>query len=79
MKAADIVLMGNSLEKILTAFDLSKKTWRVVRQNLFWAFFYNTLGMSLAVTGVLNPIMAAGAMLLSSLSVIGNSMRLNKK
>ncbi|MCD9185003.1 MAG: cation-translocating P-type ATPase [Pyrinomonadaceae bacterium] len=79
MKAADIVLIGNSLEKILTTFNLSQKTWRIVRQNLFWAFFYNTLGMSLAVTGVLNPIIAAGAMLLSSLSVIGNSMRLNKK
>ncbi|HRH42975.1 MAG TPA: heavy metal translocating P-type ATPase, partial [Pyrinomonadaceae bacterium] len=79
MKAADIVLMGNSLEKILTIFDLSQKTFRVVRQNLFWAFFYNTMGMTLAVTGILNPIMAAGAMLLSSLSVIGNSMRLNTK
>lgn len=79
MKAADIVLMGNSLDKILVAFDLSKKAWRIVRQNLFWAFFYNTLGMTLAVTGILNPIMAAGAMLLSSLSVIGNSMRLNVK
>lgn len=79
MKAADIVLIGNSLEKILTTFNLSQKTWRVIRQNLFWAFFYNTLGMSLAVTGVLNPIIAAGAMLLSSLSVIGNSMRLNRK
>jgi len=79
MKAADIVLVGNSLEKLISIFDLSAKAWRVVRQNLFWAFFYNTLGMSLAVTGVLNPIMAAGAMLLSSLSVIGNSMRLNIK
>ena len=77
MKAADIVLTGNSLEKILTVFDLSKKTHRIVRQNLFWAFFYNSLGMSLAITGILNPIAAAGAMLLSSLSVIGNSMRLN--
>lgn len=79
MKAADIVLAGGSLNKLILIFDLSAKTWRVVRQNLFWAFFYNTLGMTLAVTGVLNPIMAAGAMLLSSLSVIGNSMRLNIK
>ena len=79
MKAADIVLMSNKLDKILTVFDLSQKTFRVVRQNLFWAFFYNTMGMTLAVTGILNPIMAAGAMLLSSLSVIGNSMRLNIK
>jgi P-type E1-E2 ATPase len=79
MKAADVVLVGDSLTKLLAVTDLSKKTWRVVRQNLFWAFFYNTLGMSLAVTGVLNPIAAAGAMFLSSLSVIGNSMRLNRK
>ncbi|MFT3743045.1 MAG: cation-translocating P-type ATPase [Pyrinomonadaceae bacterium] len=79
MKAADVVLVGDSLAKLLAVTDLSKKTWRIVRQNLFWAFFYNTLGMSLAVTGVLNPIAAAGAMFLSSLSVIGNSMRLNRK
>ncbi len=78
MKAADIVLMGDSLRKMLDIFDLSAKTRRIVRQNLFWAFFYNTLGMSLAVTGILNPIAAAGAMFLSSLSVIGNSMRLGK-
>jgi cation transport ATPase len=77
MKAAAIVLMSNSLGKVLEAFLLANKTWRVVRQNLFWAFFYNTLGISLAVTGILNPILAAGAMLLSSLSVIGNSLRLS--
>jgi heavy metal translocating P-type ATPase len=79
MRAADIVLVGDSLSKLLTVFDLSYKTWRIVRQNLFWAFFYNTMGMTLAITGVLNPIMAAAAMLASSLSVIGNSMRLNIK
>jgi P-type E1-E2 ATPase len=79
MKAADIVLVGNSLTKVANAFQLSNKTWRIVRQNLFWAFFYNTLGISLAITGILNPILAAGAMLLSSLSVIGNSLRLNSK
>ncbi|MEQ1604174.1 MAG: cation-translocating P-type ATPase [Pyrinomonadaceae bacterium] len=79
MKAADVVLVGDSLTKLLAVIDLSKKTWRIVRQNLFWAFFYNTLGMSLAVTGFLNPIAAAGAMFLSSLSVIGNSMRLSRK
>jgi len=78
MKAADIVLVGDSFKKLPAVFELSKKAWGIVRQNLFWAFFYNTIGMSLAVTGVLNPIMAAAAMLLSSLSVIGNSMRLNQ-
>jgi len=50
-----------------------------VRQNLFWAFFYNSVGITLAVAGVLNPIMAAGAMLLSSVSVVGNSMRLARQ
>lgn len=78
MKAAAVVLMSNSLGKLLDVFDLANKTWRVVRQNLFWAFFYNTLGISLAVLGVLNPIIAAGAMLLSSLSVIGNSKRVSR-
>jgi len=76
MRAAAIVLMSSAIDKLPVVFDLANTTWRVVRQNLFWAFFYNTLGISLAVTGVLNPIIAAVAMLLSSLSVIGNSLRL---
>ncbi|MBS1791452.1 MAG: heavy metal translocating P-type ATPase [Acidobacteria bacterium] len=79
MKAAAVVLMTNSLGKLSEVFELANKTWRIVRQNLFWAFFYNSLGISLAVAGILNPIMAAGAMLLSSLSVIGNSLRLGRQ
>ncbi|MEK7830574.1 MAG: HAD-IC family P-type ATPase, partial [Acidobacteriota bacterium] len=79
IRAAAIVLMTNSLDKLSEVFALANKTWRVVRQNLFWAFFYNALGISLAVAGILNPIMAAGAMLLSSLSVIGNSLRLSRR
>ncbi|MGE0885899.1 MAG: heavy metal translocating P-type ATPase [Blastocatellales bacterium] len=79
MKAAAVVLMSSSLNKLQDVFDLANKTWRIVRQNLFWAFFYNTLGISLAITGMLNPIFAAGAMLISSLSVIGNSLRLNRQ
>jgi cation transport ATPase len=58
-------------------FEASRKGLRVIRQNLFWAFFYNSIGISLAIMGVLNPILAAGAMVLSSPSVIGNSLRLN--
>lgn len=79
MKAASVVLMNNSLLKIIEVFELSRRAMRVVRQNLFWAFFYNTLGISLAVAGILNPIMAASAMLLSSVSVVANSMRLSRK
>ncbi|MFB3813860.1 MAG: heavy metal translocating P-type ATPase [Terriglobales bacterium] len=75
-KAAAVVLMDNSLSRMLDIFALAQKAMRIVRENLFWAFFYNMLGISLAITGVLNPILAAAAMLLSSLSVTGNSLRL---
>lgn len=78
MQAAAVVLMSGSLDKILDVLQLSQRTMRVVRQNLFWAFVYNTVGITLAVAGLLNPIMAASAMLLSSLSVVGNSMRLSR-
>jgi len=78
MHAAPVVLMRDSLTRITHVFRLATLTLRVLKQNLFWAFFYNTAGISLAMTGVLNPILAAGAMVLSSLSVIGNSMRLGR-
>ena len=67
---------GNSLAAVPETLDLARRAFRVVRQNLFWAFAYNVAGITLAITGVLNPIMAAGAMVLSSLCVIGNSRRL---
>jgi len=78
MQAAPVVLMANDLARVIEVFELSKLTLRIVRQNLFWAFFYNVAGISLAISGVLNPILAAGAMVLSSLSVIWNSMRLRR-
>ena len=78
MHAAPVVLMRDSLTRISQVFRLATLTVRVLKQNLFWAFFYNTVGISLAMTGVLNPILAAGAMVLSSLSLIGNSMRLGR-
>ena len=79
MHAAPIVLLGEGLLRIEETFTLARSTVRVIRQNLFWAFFYNAVGISLALTGVLNPIFAAGAMVLSSLSVIGNSLRFSRK
>jgi cation transport ATPase len=69
--------MTPALDRVLEVFDIGRDTWRVVRQNLFWAFFYNAVGITLAVAGILTPILAAGAMVLSSLSVITNSLRLS--
>ncbi len=77
MRASAVVLLNGSLERIPAVLDLARKSMRIVRQNLFWAFFYNTVGIVLAITGVLNPILAAAAMLLSSASVIANTMRLS--
>jgi len=76
MQAAPLVLMGASLAGVTDTLDLARKTFRIVRQNLFWAFAYNVVGIALAITGVLNPILSAAAMVLSSLSVIANSRRL---
>ncbi|MFN7998336.1 MAG: heavy metal translocating P-type ATPase [Bryobacteraceae bacterium] len=79
MQAAPIILMGSELSAVLATVDLARQTMRAIRQNLFWAFLYNSAGITLAVAGILNPIVAAGAMVLSSLSVIGNSMRLGRR
>jgi cation transport ATPase len=68
--------MNNKLATVIDALDLSRRVFRVVRQNLFWAFAYNTVGVTLAFAGIVSPILAASAMVLSSLSVIGNSRRL---
>lgn len=79
MSAAPVVLVSGSLARVEDAFRLAAKTTRVVRQNLFWAFIYNGLGITLAFTGVLTPIFAAVAMLLSSTSVVANSMLLTRQ
>jgi heavy metal translocating P-type ATPase len=76
MQAAPVVIMSGTLKRVMEVFRIADATIRVIRQNLFWAFFYNVLGIGLAAAGVLNPILAAGAMVLSSLTVIGNSLRL---
>jgi len=77
-KEASVILLDSDLQKIPQIFDLARKTMTIVQQNFFWAFFYNTLGIALAVSGIINPTAAAAAMLLSSLSVVGNSLRLNR-
>jgi heavy metal translocating P-type ATPase len=77
MEAAPLTLMSPSLLTMLDALDLAARTNRIIRQNLFWAFFYNVAGLSLAATAILNPIIAAAAMIFSSASVVFNSLRLN--
>ncbi len=76
MEAADITLMSGDLRAIVTAIRLSRATMRNIKQNLFWAFIYNIIGIPLAAAGFLNPIIAGAAMALSSVSVVTNSLRL---
>ena len=78
IEASDITLMQNSICHVADAIDLSKKTLGKVRQNLFFAFIYNVIGIPLAAFGLLNPIIAAAAMAASSLCVVGNSLLLNR-
>lgn len=76
MEASDITLMRGDLRNISLAIGLSRTTMKVIKQNLFWAFFYNTAGIPLAALGFLNPMLAGAAMALSSVSVVSNSLRL---
>jgi len=76
METGSIVLMSGDLSGVFNSIKLSKRTIKTIKQNLFWAFIYNTIGIPLAALGMLNPMFAAFAMSLSSVSVISNSLRL---
>jgi Cu+-exporting ATPase len=83
LEASDVTLVGGDLGGVVTAVRLSRRTMRVIRQNLFWAFFYNVIGIPIAAGvlypffGVLlSPVFASAAMALSSVTVVGNSLRL---
>ena len=78
VEAGNIVLMTADPLKVVSAIDLSKKTFKTIKQNLFWAFFYNTAAIPLAALGFLNPMIAAGAMSFSSVSVVLNSLRIKR-
>jgi len=86
IEVADMTLVSGDLRQLHKALQLSKQTVRTIKQNLFWAFIYNVIGIPLAagvlypINGfLLNPMLAGAAMALSSVSVVGNSLRLKNK
>ncbi len=78
MHAAGITLMRGDPALVADAIDISRRTWAKIRQNLFWAFIYNLVGIPLAAWGLLNPMLAGAAMALSSVSVISNALLLSR-
>ena len=79
IETASIVIINDNLMNVVKAINLSNITLRAIKQNLFWAFIYNTIGIPLAAIGILNPMIAALAMSFSSVSVLINSLRIRYK
>ena len=78
VEAADVTLVGGDIARVAGGIDLSRRTMAIVRQNLFWALGYNVVAIPFAAAGRLNPMIAAAAMAMSSVSVVSNSLRLQK-
>jgi Cu+-exporting ATPase len=78
MHAAGITLMRGDPALVADALDISRRTYAKIRQNLFWAFVYNVVGIPLAALGLLNPVVAGAAMAFSSVSVVGNALLLRR-
>ncbi|MEW6164135.1 MAG: heavy metal translocating P-type ATPase [Pseudomonadota bacterium] len=78
VEAADVTLVGGDIARVAAGIDLSRRTMAIVRQNLFWALGYNVVAIPFAAAGRLNPMIAAAAMAMSSVSVVTNSLRLQK-
>ncbi len=79
METGNIILMRNDLNDVVRAIQLSKMTMGKIKQNMFWALFYNSLGIPIAALGLLNPMIAGAAMAMSSVSVVSNSLLLKVK
>jgi cation transport ATPase len=78
VEAGDVVLLNSDPLLVPAAIELAETTLRTIRQNLAWAFGYNTAAIPIAALGLLNPMIAAGAMALSSVSVVLNALRLRR-
>jgi heavy metal translocating P-type ATPase len=78
LAAADVNLLGGSLASVADALAIARRSYRIIRQNLFWAFAYNVVMIPLAVLGILTPMWAAAAMALSSVTVVANALRLRR-
>lgn len=78
IETADITLLGGDIARVAAAIELARRTMRIIRQNLFWALGYNVVAIPVAAAGHLNPMIAAAAMAMSSVSVVGNSLRLKR-
>jgi copper-transporting P-type ATPase V len=78
IESSDLTLMRGDVASVVTAIELSRRIYRTIVQNLFWAFGYNTIAIPLAVSGLLGPMIAGAAMAISSISVVANSIRLRR-
>ncbi|HBT51783.1 MAG TPA: heavy metal translocating P-type ATPase, partial [Petrotoga sp.] len=79
IESADVIISQGEISKVIDAIKISEITFKKIKQNLFWAFFYNIIAIPLAMTAILHPAIAEIAMLFSSINVIYNSSRITKK
>jgi Cu+-exporting ATPase len=78
MEAAQLTIAGGDIARVAETIGLCRRTMKIIHQNLFWAFGYNTLAIPIAASGRLSPMLASAAMAMSSVSVVSNSLRLNR-